>query len=246
MARARATGARARKLAHVMRVPTYRRALMHGVMASVEHEHTPLPREPRTVIDVGANRGQFALLCARRWPEAHLVCVEPLHKPRATLARALRHHDRLEVRDLALADRSGVSTMHVSRADDSSSLLPITATQVAVFPGTEEARRVDVRTARLDEAIAPGSLERPVLLKLDVQGSELAVLRGATGLLGEIDSVLVECSFATLYAGQALADDVLRFLHGQGFRLTNIVNPTTDEHGNVIQADFLFTRSEAT
>lgn len=154
--------------------------------------------------------------------------------------RALRDHQRLRVVDVALSDHAGSGQIHVSRAEDSSSLLPITERQVAAFPGTEEVRTLAVRTDRLDEQVQRGTFERPALLKIDVQGSELAVLHGATGLLPQLDAILVECSFAELYAGQALTDDVIRFLHANGFALLAITTPTTDERGTLLQADLVF------
>ena len=62
---------RAVKLVAILRHPVYRRALRLGVAASTEHTDTPLPYDYATVVDVGANRGQFALLAATRFPRAH-------------------------------------------------------------------------------------------------------------------------------------------------------------------------------
>ena len=231
---------RGRKLLRLLAIRPYRRALVHGVGAALEHEHTPLPHNLRTVLDVGANRGQFALIAARRWPEARLVCFEPLPHARAVLERVLRRHRRFDVVDAALSDHKGMAQLHVAGADDSSSLLPITQLQVETFPGTEEVSTLQVRTLRLDEEVAPGTIDRPALLKIDVQGAELSVLRGAVGLLPDLDAILVESSFAELYAGQALADDVIRFLHASGFALVAIAGPTRDAKGNVLQADLVF------
>lgn len=82
----------------------------------------------------------------------------------------------------------------------------------------------------------------PVLLKIDVQGGELGVLRGAERSLQHVDAVLVECSFVEFYDGQPLAHDVLDFLGEQGFRLTGAGTPTTDANGSVVQIDLLFVR----
>ena len=132
--------------------------------------------------------------------------------------------------------------MHIARADDSSSLLASTPLQIATFPGTQVVTEVTVNTARLDAVVDQAELVRPVLLKIDVQGTELEVLRGATGLLDIIDTVLIECSFAELYAGQALADNVICLMYDSGFRLDGMMAPTADSAGNVLQADLIFER----
>ncbi len=220
-------------------MPAYRRGLRHGTAAAIEHDAAALDHDYRTVIDVGANRGQFVLVAARRFPGAALLAFEPL--PGAAVA--LRRLDgRPRVFEMALAATTGTADLHVARADDSSSLLPITALQVATFPGTDEVGRVAVTTARLDEVVRADDLERPVLLKIDVQGGEIGVLQGATGMLDAVATVLVECSFEELYEGQPVADDVIRHLHERGFRLHSVGPVTTGPGRRPVQADLVFER----
>lgn len=233
-------GRQARKLGAIVRRPAYWRALRHGVAAATEHEAAALDHPYRTVIDVGANRGQFLLVAARRFPDAALVAFEPLPGPRALLVRALPRRRPVRLLDVAVSDRRGEAAFHVSRADDSSSLLPISAAQTSIFPGTGEVAQVTVRTARLDEVLVPADLRAPVLLKIDVQGGELAVLEGAVGILPRVTTVLVECSFTQLYEDQPTADEVIRFLHGRGFRLHSVGQVTTDAGGRPVQADLVF------
>lgn len=234
---------RAGKLWRVATVPAYWWGLRHGVAAAVEHEAAALDHDYRTVVDVGANRGQFLLVAARRFPRAKLVAFEPLPAARQVLRRAVPRWRPVRLFDLALSDSAGTATFHVSRADDSSSLLPIAAAQVTTFPGTDEVDQVPVRTARLDEVLTPADVEPPVLLKIDAQGGELAVLKGAAGLLGAFDTILVECSFVELYEGQPTADTVLRFLHAHGFALHSVGAVTTAAGGRPVQADLVFERS---
>jgi FkbM family methyltransferase len=235
--------ARARKLLTVVREPEYRRALRHGVAASVEHEAIPLRGEFRTVIDAGANRGQFAVFAARRFPRAKLICFEPLPGPRAQLQRAVGATDRLRVSDFALGAASEEAEFHVSAADDSSSLLAIGQRQREAFPGTDERTTMTVQVRRLDEVLRPEELVAPVLLKIDVQGGELGVLQGAAELLQSIDAVLVEVSFVALYAGQALADEVWGHLQGHGFSCRGAWSMAYGARQECLQGDLLFARS---
>jgi hypothetical protein len=131
--------------------------------------------------------------------------------------------------------------MHVSAKDDSSSLLAIGAQQITTFPGTHEERTtevtVDVLNTYLDE-----DLPRPCLLKIDVQGFELEVLRGAGDGLSRVDEVLVEASFVELYTGQALADEVVQYLAEHGLRLVDVLGIVRAVDGTALQADLLFRR----
>lgn len=230
----------AEKLVRLLGVPAYRRALRHGVAATVEHRDADLPRVLATVVDVGANRGQFAVMAAHRWPSARLICFEPLPEPRGRLERVLAGHPALRVVDAAAGEEAGTAEFHVTRSDDSSSLLRPTATQTAAFPDSVEVDAVQVRVVRLDEELAEGEPVRPALLKIDVQGAELSTLRGAVGVLDRFDAILVECSFTELYAGQALASDVVRFLDDHGFVLTGMGDPSTDATGRTLQSDLVF------
>jgi FkbM family methyltransferase len=235
--------ARFRKLLAVLREPRYRRALRYGVAASVEHEAIPLRNGFQTVIDAGANRGQFAVFAARRFPHATLICFEPLPEPGAQLRRAVGSHDRLKLWDVALGAANEEAEFHVSAADDSSSLLPIGQRQREEFPGTGERTTTKVQVRRLDDLFQPGELIAPILLKIDVQGGELAVLQGAEGILPAIDAVLVEVSFIELYAGQALADEVWDYLRSHGFSCRGVWSLSYGHKQECLQGDLLFARA---
>jgi FkbM family methyltransferase len=244
MFRNRAQLTRAHKLLRVLRVPVYRRALRHGVAAATEHEAIPLRKDFSTVIDVGANRGQYALFAARRFPAAVLFCFEPLALPRAQLEQVVDAARVSRVFDVALSDHNGTAEFHVSKLDDSSSLLPIGHRQLEAFPGTREQAVVQVTVRRLDQVLEPADLIRPVLLKIDVQGGELDMLRGADGLLGCIDAVIVEAAFVELYAGQPLIWEVWSFLASRGFSCRGTWSITYSRAGACLLGDFLFARTE--
>jgi FkbM family methyltransferase len=234
---------RARKLVRALTTPSYRRGLLHGVAPSIEHESIPFRDDFMTVIDVGASRGQFALFAAEHFPNATLICFEPLPGALERLERLLAPRAASRVVDVALADQRKAATFHVSNADDSSSLLPIGARQREAFPGTGEQSIITVEQRRLDELLQPCDLVHPVLLKIDVQGAELAVLTGAGTLLDSVDAVLVEASFAQLYETQPLVDEVWTFLTGRGFMCRGVWSIAYGRRGDCLQGDFLFSRA---
>ncbi|MHB8387382.1 FkbM family methyltransferase [Metallibacterium sp.] len=128
-------------------------------------------------------------------------------------------------------------------ADDSSSLLPIAAEQERIFPGTAEAAVAHIEMRRLEDVIKQEAIIAPALLKPDVQGYELQALRGCASLLDAFAWVYCECSFVELYAGQALADEVIAWLRARGFGLVGAYNMANDHDGRAVQADFLFGRT---
>ena len=196
----------------------------------------------RTVVDVGANRGQFALAARHVFPQAQIVSFEPLTGPAALWRAVFAGDGRARLIDAAIGPEPGEAEIHVSARDDSSSLLPITARQNALFPGTAEAGTATIRVVRLADALPAADIEAPALLKLDVQGFELQALAGCEALLDRFAWVYVECSFVELYAGQAFADEVIAWLREHGMRLAGVYNMSYDRDGRALQADFLFGR----
>ena len=229
-----------RKLLQLLGRGSLRRGLRYGVAAGVEHLDLLGSLKLATVIDVGANVGQFSLATLASHPGARIHAFEPLPEPAATFERLFARETQVTMHRSAIGPTEGAVTMHVSRRIDSSSLLPITKLQSTIFPGTEEARTESVRVAPLETFVAPEEIAPPALLKLDVQGFELEALRGCLSLLPRFNCVYVEASFVELFGGQALAHEVIAFLAQHDFALTGVYNGTFDRKGRAIQADFLF------
>ena len=131
-------------------------------------------------------------------------------------------------------------SIHVSRQDDSSSLLPITSLQNKLFPGTGEKEVRTIKVRPLDAVLDRKDIEKPAFLKLDVQGFERQALEGCKSLLPLFSYVYVECSFVELYSGQSLAHEIISYLDNCGFALSGIYNLSYDKSGKAIQGDFLF------
>lgn len=233
---------KAAKAARLLRTPRYRLPLALGVAAACEHEPVLAGLPVRTVVDAGANKGQFALLALELFPEATVHAFEPLSAPFARMTAWGAAETRLIRHRLALTTDGGTALMQVSARADSSSLRAITGRQTAVFPGTHQVGTEAVETARLDAVLGPDRLTAPALLKIDVQGGELEVLAGAGPLLAAFDWIYAECSFEELYAGQALVPDVTAFLADAGFDPLLYWNPVRDRGGRPVQADILFGR----
>lgn len=231
------------KLSQAMLSKRLLRALLHHqVLAGAEHRHI-LFAGLKTVVDIGANRGQFAL-AARRWaPKAQVVSFEPLAVPAEVFRRVFSGDDHVVLHQVAIGPVSITREMHVSARDDSSSLLPISPMQTAMFPGTQEVATVEVRVATLDEFLSVDKLLKPAMLKLDVQGFELDALEGCAPLLRHFDWIYCECSLVELYVGQKLAGEVESWLADRGFALDGMFNSARDKRGQIVQADFLFRRT---
>lgn len=126
----------------------------------------------------------------------------------------------------ALGRTDEVRTLHVTAHPMCSSLYPTDERYIDMFQNLEDmrpARTMEVSTISLDrfaEQYALGALD---FVKLDIQGAELEVLRGGTGVLGDILMMISEVEFVPLYRGQPLYGDVDAFLRSHGFMLHKLL-----------------------
>ena len=232
-----------RKLGKAMRLLSdgrFRKGLFHGVAATLEHAPVFIDRPVASIVDVGANRGQFTLLMAGLYPEAQILAFEPLVKPFRKLLDVTADLPKVRVFNSAIGPTRTTLPMNVSKRDDSSSLLPISDMQETIFPNTGHDHVDQVRVAPLNDFINDIDLRRPSLLKIDVQGFELEVLKGSADCIDRFDAVYVEASFVQLYDGQPFASDIIDYLHERDFRLRGIYNLSQMPDGRAVQADFLF------
>jgi FkbM family methyltransferase len=200
---------------------------------------------PGTVIDVGANVGQFAVAAGKLFEGTIVHAFEPLPDCYLQLARTISRMSRIQTHQIALSDHSGEIEFYVNTHRHSSSALRMNDNHKMAFPEAREAEIIKVRASTLDEEFALAQLAGPVLLKLDVQGSEAAVLRGGQQLLFRVDYVLLELSFQPLYDGEAIFQDVVAILRAIGFHLKCAVDFLRDPiTGACLQIDGLFGRDE--
>jgi FkbM family methyltransferase len=233
---------RIRRLLSACTFSAGRRALRCGVLPCLVHQRVLRSIRPALVLDIGANRGQFTLDALRVDPLVEVRAFEPLSSEADVFRSAVGGLPNVVLDRRGLWSVSGSLPMHTSAAADSSSLLPISSLQVAAFPGTAASGEVQVDVVRLDDVLAPADVcTGRSLLKIDVQGGELEVLRGAGALLASIDWVYVELSLVEFYVGQPLASEVWSYLQTSGFELSDL-GPVTRRGGRTVQFDALFER----
>jgi FkbM family methyltransferase len=216
-------------------------ALRLGVAPSIEHRKQLSEIKCDFILDVGGNRGQFSLISRMVKPGLPIVAFEPIPTEAEIFRKALSGKN-VQLHQTALGENAGEAEIHLSRSADSSSLLPIGELQRKLFRDTDEIGTLKVPVKRLDDFKSEWEKHSRILLKIDVQGFELSVLKGATETLKNCAYVYVECSETELYVGQALYRDVADFLEQRGFKFQSRCNETVVD-GKLVQADYLFVRN---
>jgi FkbM family methyltransferase len=204
----------------------------------------PLLRTERVglVLDVGANVGQYARRLRHGGYTGRIVSFEPLSGPYLELSRRSASDPSWSAYRMALAATAGSAEINVAVKPSRSSLLEVDqhhaeSTPESAYVGTET-----VPTARLDELWddVVGDADR-VFLKIDVQGFEMQVLRGAEAVLDRLHGIQVELSLVPLYIGAPSWREVVDWLEERDFELAGI-EPAFVERGRLLQVDGVFLR----
>jgi FkbM family methyltransferase len=216
------------KLCKILLDPFLFSSLLKGTAAGVEHRFVLQNLSCECVIDVGANRGQFALISRKIFPRATIHSFEPLEEPAQIFKKIFNNDPNVFFYPYAIGCEKTTATIYV--------------TESSMFPGATEKETRQVTVLPLSQALGNTSIPHASLLKIDVQGFELVVLQGSEDILKKFSHLYIECSFIELYQGQALAYQVISWLEKRNFALIGIYNPSYGKKGQAVQADFLFAR----
>jgi FkbM family methyltransferase len=195
-----------------------------------------------TVLDVGANVGQFAQTLRAHGYKHRMVSFEPLSNAFAQLSAQARLDHDWECIQTAIGDQEGEVEINVAQNSFSSSILPMCDAHLASAPDSVYQRRERVPLHRLDSYESKWKTAAcHLFLKIDVQGFERQVFEGARRTLAQARALEVELSLVPLYQDQPLALEIVEFLSRAGFRLVSLepgfADPVT---GQLLQVDGIF------
>ncbi len=198
------------------------------------------------VLDVGANAGQYAQDLRELGFTGRICSFEPLTAPFQVLRERAAGDPGWSAFNFGLGYVTGHTTINVAGNSESSSLLDMLPRHLEAAPdsgfvGTEE---VEIKTldSVFDDLCAPG--ER-VCLKIDTQGFERRVLRGADRSLPGIGTLQVEMSLTPLYVGEPTFVEMSQLLLDKGYTMVGLEPGFADPRtGQLLQADGIFHRAE--
>jgi FkbM family methyltransferase len=168
------------------------------------------------IFDVGANIGQSVERFRKYFPRPVIHSFEPGGAAFEELTRATAGVPDMRLNNFGLASQAGSQTFIENDRTDMSSLLE---------PGSdcwgEITRTYSVDVSTVDEYCAKTGIERIDILKIDTQGSELDVIKGAQAMMrkGAIHLIYLEIIFSEMYKGLPRLDEVYGFLADRGYTL---------------------------
>src|SRR5882757_5914946 len=217
------------------------------------HTSHPLARRQRllqyyeidTVLDIGANSGHFARELREDIGYTHrILSFEPLSQVFKLLSENAKDDPAWDVFNYAIGDVEEKREINIAGNSLSSSLLDILPSHLESAPDSRYIGKevIDIRT--LDSIF--GDLcksARNIYMKIDTQGFENKVLKGAEKSLARIDTVQVEMSLVPLYDGELLFDAMCLLMSRRGYTLVAIENGfSAPDSGQLLQIDGIFHR----
>lgn len=197
----------------------------------------------RTIIDGGANTGQYASDLFAGGFQGEIHSFEPIPGVFASLAQHAKKHPKWSAYGKGLGSKTEQLMIHVSENLVSSSIYKVKEASLQAEPTTRITHEEKIELTTVDEFLSTHAVSEEILLKLDVQGYEIEALKGATASLSRIRLIQAELSLAPLYDNAPLFDEVIAFLKARNFELFTLMPGfRDDETGQMLQADGIFLR----
>lgn len=192
------------------------------------------------IIDVGANSGQFSKVASFHFPNAIMHLFEPLPNLYPKIEKLFKGKQNISTYNLALGNESGTIKFNQNEFGHISSVLNISSDNVH-YPKGNELNQIDVEIKTLDSlSLFDGKNKGTSLLKLDVQGYELEVLKGGEKTLTNLDYILIEANLEQLYVNQPSFTQVNNYLNSKGFELSDMLDFNLGAKNKYIEIDLLY------
>lgn len=199
----------------------------------------------KTIVDVGANEGQFALkLLQKNNYNGKIISFEPVSSSFNVLSNNSKQSHNWIVVQSAVGDSEGQLPINISQNSVSSSLRKVNAHTVEAEAGTAVIKTEMVAINTLDNLLKAQEWQDDLWLKIDVQGFEREVLHGASEALKRAKVVQIELAVIPSYEQSPYLEEIITMLRSSGFTLYSIMsgfrNYTT---GQMYEMEGFFVRS---
>ena len=187
-----------------------------------------------TLIDVGSNKGQFSILARLYFPKLYIYSFEP-QLDQLNIQKQNLGKKNIEYFNNALGSKNKKINFYITKRKDSSSILhPHLKLQGYKITSVKQ-----ILINSLDNILKKKKLKKNVILKIDTQGYELEVLKGANKLLSKVDYILCEVSHLNTYKKQVKSNKLIHYLNKKSFKIAARLNKSFYRK-KLFQEDILF------
>lgn len=191
------------------------------------HRRVFAGRHVEAILDCGGHHGRVAREYAAMFPHARVWTFEPTPATFAALKANVAGESRIEPVNAAVGERAGRAEFHLAAHEQANSLLPPEEKR-------DGAPTVSVEVVRIDEFCRGKGIERVQIVKLDIEGHELAALRGCGAMIDEqrIDLLYCETRFEGGAAGATTLPQLCEYLEPRGYEVFGLYDL---RHGGDLQ-----------
>jgi len=200
-----------------------------------------------TILDVGANAGQYAMEMRRSGFMNNIISFEPIKKVYNVLLKNIGNDPLWSAENYALGNEDKSESINISGHSLSSSILGMMPKHIEFAPFSEYISKEIIEVKRLDTIFANLCKEgNNIMLKIDTQGYEKHVIGGAKNSLKYIKLLQLEMSIFQMYESEMLINEMMSFINDSGFRLISLENGIYDPNtGELLQADGIFLNKDS-
>jgi FkbM family methyltransferase len=218
--------------------------LVNGVAANIELlKLTESIKKLKTLIDVGSNKGQFMLLLEKLFPDIGMFSFEPIKEEMQIQKKLFSFKKKIIFYNFAIGKKNSRKNFYITKRKDSSSFYKFNKPNSSNQDYKIIEQR-EIKVFKLDTILFNKNLKKPIILKLDVQGYEMEVLKGSLKILKRINYILIEVSKSEIYKNQATEKQIINFLKKRNFFPLNSTKSTKINKTNFLQRDILFKRKD--
>ena len=203
-----------------------------------------LGKKASVIFDVGANRGNTVSKYLSLFPSVKIHAFEPFPDIYKTLMNHHKNNTSVYLNKYALSSKVGRSTFYVNKSIDTNSLLKSKKIGASSDKNCISINEIVVNTNTIDNYCLENNIYEIDILKIDVQGSELEVLKGSLNMLksSKIKIIYIETYFKQQYINQPLFHDISKLLYNYNFTLQDIYDPYFSKK-NILWCDAIFINS---
>lgn len=194
-----------------------------------------------TIIDIGANVGEFTIIFAELFPDATVFAFEPLPNCYRQLQERTKNRNNIHCYNVGLGNEDGSMEIHESDWHPASSFREMDSLHKMNYPHSSGSKDLTVNIKRLDDVLEGEKLVDNIFIKMDVQGFEDEVIKGGNKIFSKAKVIIVEVSFEQLYKGEPLFHGLYSLLEPLGFKFAgNLKQSVNKKDGRFLQADCIF------
>jgi FkbM family methyltransferase len=198
------------------------------------------------IVDAGAYVGDIAKIFLTLFPDTKIYAFEPANSTFLKLKSNTKNYSNIKPRQAALSSRRGIATLYINKQNSTNALSEIGSMSKKYLSWqTETISTEKVQLLTLDSWIKINRVKSVEILKMDVQGHELELLKGAVqSLKSSVRLIYTKVRFVRIYKKDCLFSDVDTYLNKFGFKLFQIYNLTIGNDRRLITGDAIFVHED--